>query len=1157
VNAPQTGTNESEKPQKSDPIALAGSVAARAAYGGAPGSEPRREPPPHSPVREAKPLPGPSMALDPMDEFRASRDESRGPGGSDIFSGRRDISKTAGGAHGKSHVRVNREPGFTAYGDGDSVEEGDSEDNEETEEAEIVGDAEVTANIRDAMETIPKKQRATMFYKFRQRKPAPNGRTLLRPVGEFSYSGSKGDAEEAQAEVCDELAKFGPGTYIGSPYTMDGKPVKNGTHWKVTITEEEARTVGWRPDGEEERQTAMSPTHQAVQPAEPAKPAALNGTVLADENDIVKEAAREEARIRLLTHKLQTTDLENQLEQKRQQGKKPEQQAAAPAQNAMNEDSMRKLLEAERARIAAEHRAELAQAEADRRAEIARLEAEREKEVIRLKSESAEERRKAEESLKDLKGELSRKEAEHAAKLADLQRSLEGKFGNEMAQLQASLQRERDKEREEREREKREREKEEARKEAERAKEKEREEKEKERLEREREKEEARKEAERAKEKEREEKEKERERAERDRERKEREALMRAPERKPEDTAVAIATALGPILAPLMTALGAKLTQAPPTPPPPPDPTAQMAAMATALQPILSPLIERATKQPEQPAVDPMALAQQTMNMVKDTMTALIPKEKPASPKEIAESVAAAVAAKLPAQAGQLDGFSMADKILGFSQRINDMNKQQNGDDDDDDDDDTPALPPPPPVSYDPLEVTDKTLDRLKRFGVNVQIGNPAPQPVMAAAAPEEKTGMIREVFAGLKEAAPAFGDAVAKYMNARQPQYDPALIKKFQIEQMKQSQANKQKPAPGAQKARPPQHAAPPPAALQPRVQQPQQVQQPMPQQVQPAQPQVQRFVPPQTQPVAMRPRGVPQGPQMAPQGQPKPVQAQGQQRPAQAQQPMPQQAAPQNRFVQPARPQAPQQNRFMVPQPQPQFARAPQGAVNPNPYGLPAEPLRQQVFMKPAPFPTEPVPQRVPQKIQKAEVVEHIPTMIQAVDAQGRPVQRPMQRPQQRAAQPMQQRPMQPQQMQPQVAPSPKAEIVPEMVPTIAQPQQPQEAKEELDGDGLPTYKSWGDLCAYATSAIEKNSDPEAAALHLLENYPKAADLVTNVVASVGINGLDGLLTDYAMNAGAYAGVIGELASRIRNEPGRGWAGRLVTYLKGGTVAPAPSNN
>ena len=108
-------------------------------------------------------------------------------------------------------------------------------------------------------------------------------------------------------------------------------------------------------------------------------------------------------------------------------------------------------------------------------------------------------------------------------------------------------------------------------------------------------------------------------------------------------------------------------------------------------------------------------------------------------------------------------------------------------------------------------------------------------------------------------------------------------------------------------------------------------------------------------------------------------------------------------------------------------------------------------------------------------------------------------------------------------------------------------QRVAETLDENGLPTLKSWGELSAYASAAIAKGEDPPVAALHLLEQYPVAAKLVMNVASEMGgVDAIDTMLTNYAAEAGPYADVIGDLASKVRNE-GKGWAGHLILALRG----------
>jgi hypothetical protein len=276
----------------------------------------------------------------------------------------------------------------------------------------------------------------------------------------------------------------------------------------------------------------------------------------------------------------------------------------------------------------------------------------------------------------------------------------------------------------------------------------------------------------------------------------------------------------------------------------------------------------------------------------------------------------------------------------------------------------------------------------------------------------------------------------------------------------------------------------------------------------------------------------------------------------------------------AQPQVPAQPPQNRFMPPQ-----------ATGSAPYNLPTE-----VIMRPQPatsahsVPVDTIPKRAPIAPQTSQKpIDHIPTapVGQAPGGAPAPAARiPAQPVPQRPAAQRQQAPRQPlmpQARQPltpptrpmgapktmiqspaptpqqvvQQLPQPPAQPVPQQVPQ--QPQQapaaPQEVAEELDANGIPTMKVWGELASYAVAAIDRNEDTDVAALHLIETFPTAANLVRNVIDSMGVDGLDTLLTKYAHDAGPYAEAIGGLASRIRNQ-GKDWATRLAASLKGSSV-------
>ncbi len=62
-------------------------------------------------------------------------------------------------------------------------------DEDDPDEEMFLGAADITPDIKKVMKSIPKNQRATCVYRFRQRKPTSHGRMLLRPIGEWTISG--------------------------------------------------------------------------------------------------------------------------------------------------------------------------------------------------------------------------------------------------------------------------------------------------------------------------------------------------------------------------------------------------------------------------------------------------------------------------------------------------------------------------------------------------------------------------------------------------------------------------------------------------------------------------------------------------------------------------------------------------------------------------------------------------------------------------------------------------------------------------------------------------------------------------------------------------------------------------------------------------------
>ncbi len=1045
--------------KKDEAIAIAGKAAAQAAYGALGEAEkPEEGETAVRPVKEApkKPeekesLKGSDSDADDTDENEEDDEGSAMPPSTALRSRRHGV----GIGRGMSSVSGNgftdrdrdlRPPqgGYRARSFSGHGATGDSDED---------GDHEVNQDVLRVLDSIPKDERASVLFKFRQRKTASNGKTLLRPVAELTVAG---DPNVAQASIKDELAAIGPGSYDGVPHTTDGKLIRNGTHWAFKITEEEARAAGWRPDDEEDQMNA-----QAVAPSAVAVTATQIPALTAEDDDVEKAAKREKGRIDLLKHTLETTKLEIQLQELRQGGVSAKKSESV--KDGVSEEAMKRVVEAEKARLEAETATKLAKAEAEKEKELARIKSEQERELARIKSEQEAERRKAEDALRDLKGELGRKEAEHAAKLADIQRNvdasnrtLQDQFKEQMSKLEETFRRDREKERE------REKDRDAAAAAATAA----------------------------------------------------AAAAAKQPQRSTEEIAVSVVGAVGSALKPIMDLMVAKMNQPAPTPPPAPDPLKQMESMAN----IFKPMLEKATQPPPPPPPPPPAPppvdVMDIMSKTTDMWAKLMPKEKPPRSEEIAEVVARVVEQKLPAlQAPQQsaqpqDPFAFADKLLGYAQNLSAMHGPPEREERDERDERRDER------EEDPFEQAEKTLNRLERFGVKVQIGN---QPAQAVEQP--KPTAIQEIFAGARAMVPDIGEAVAKYMNSKQPQVDPEILRQVQIQQLQKRTGMRKKTGQPQQAQHP--------------VQQVVQQQAPVQQRQHPAPQQVQR--PPQQAVVPHRPQ--PTGIQRTPQSV-------GAQRAPQVMQP---------------RPQVPQAPRPVAAQPTNKYG-PPQAPVAPTPYNLPTVLVPQRPQAAPGFVPQEAVPFRpgreeARQQAANSVPIEGIPQVAnvptqQVQQAQVQQVQQRQQRPQQmrpqqvpaqqRTQQAVQQRPQQPP-VQPKPKPTPPAEPTPNATPQVL---------EVLDKNGIPTAKSWSELSAYANAAISRNEDPAVAALHLLEQYPVAAKLVMNVASEMGgVDAIDTMLTNYAAEAGPYADVIGELASKVRNE-GKDWATRLILALRGSPV-------
>lgn len=425
---------------------------------------------------------------------------------------------------------------------------------------------------------------------------------------------------------------------------------------------------------------------------------------------------------------------------------------------------------------------------------------------------------------------------------------------------------------------------------------------------------------------------------------------------RPEEYAAAISNAFAPllngiggILGPIATALIAKANQPPPEPPKAPDPIKQFEAMAGAIEKMIP-------KQAEQPRVDPMEQVTRTLDLVK---TVIPQQPPPPAAADIATAVANALAPHMPKRRDERerDPLEFAGQVMSMAQQFSSMRGSQ--------------------VEHasrpDVLEQIADAKEKLESIGIPVHIGG----GVFEKDEEPAQQNMVRDIFDGVKDIMPAVGETVAKYVNSKKPDFDPELIREFQLEQLKKRQATMRRRQQ---------------AGMRPAPVQGQQAPQPLPQQQRP-------------QAVQPRPQQRALPPQAPQQRQQAPVPQQRQQTPAPQQRaPQPQQPAQHAAQLQTG---APQQQRQAQAQTQAQAAQQPRPqnrfvpkTYEQEEYGLPTVVIPRRPQVKSPEGPKEPVPQRAAAP-KPPEVVDHIPVrvsgdsqqaqeFVEELDAKGMPTNR-----------------------------------------------------------------------------------------------------------------------------------------------------------------------
>jgi len=281
-------------------------------------------------------------------------------------------------------------------------------------------------SVRDHLsKSLTDNERVKAKFKFRQKRPGRNGSQLYAAVGDFQAVG-----ENWKERIAYEVAKSrGPGEYEGIAHTHDGKLIPGEEPWALEITEEEASLAGWVPQTHTQEETNVPIALSGSVAASPSTPTA--STVLDEE----MKARKEKANIEYLKARCESAKLEKDLARIQSDGAQDGSLGASTTEKpGMSEDTLKKIIDAEKGRVEAENKVLLAEAEARRISLAAEADRKQTAEVARVKSEAAEDRRKSDELLRGLREELTKREETSRTAVIDLQRSFESKLDKLVAE---------------------------------------------------------------------------------------------------------------------------------------------------------------------------------------------------------------------------------------------------------------------------------------------------------------------------------------------------------------------------------------------------------------------------------------------------------------------------------------------------------------------------------------------------------------------------------------------------------------------------------------------------------------------------------------------------------------------------------------------------
>lgn len=271
--------------------------------------------------------------------------------------------------------------------------------------------------IDDIMNNIPANERAKLRFFFYMKKPGTHGAAAKVFAGDYPAAG-----DDWTNKIKQELARLkGPGAYEGRAKYASGTSVK-ADPWVFDIDESFALDWGWQADKPEEAKLIGAPVAEKVVVTKPAEgPVKANRVAEAQEDLAILKIKVEAAKVEkeLATHQAKDEPVDKK----------------GPV-NTADPDLTKQLINAERARLDAEHKAELARINAEREATLLKEKNDHDKAMAALENQRLEdkrradealvaEKRRAEDAMNTLRADITRKEDANRSEISDVKMKLD------------------------------------------------------------------------------------------------------------------------------------------------------------------------------------------------------------------------------------------------------------------------------------------------------------------------------------------------------------------------------------------------------------------------------------------------------------------------------------------------------------------------------------------------------------------------------------------------------------------------------------------------------------------------------------------------------------------------------------------------------------